>query len=362
MHIATTDDDGPGRRLPSFPSPQQSGPALRHWFPKRTEFYKFSPQLGVWLGNHVADYDLVHIHTLFSYASIVAARAAHRSGVPYVVRPLGTLTRYGVEQRRPWLKKVSLCLFEGPILQRAAAVHFTADAERDEAQHLGIPMRAEVAPLAVEAEDVADIPALEARFPALQGGGHILFLSRIDPKKNLEALIDAVAGLVQTHPTLRLAVVGEGTREYKTQLSNRAEQHGISQHIVWCGHLDGRLKAAVLQTAAVFALPSYSENFGIAAAEALLAGLPCVLGRGVAIAGACERAGGGLAVDPTGEATRRALNHFLTQPAARVAASRAARVFAEDHLSLRAMGTALIEMYERIVRESVAHPPLRRRS
>jgi len=348
VHIATTDDDGPGRRMaPSFA--QVTALPSQHIFRKRTEFYKIAPEMGAWLGQHVGKYDLVHIHALFSYSSIAAARAARKAGVPYIVRPLGTLTRYGIEQRRPWLKRISLRWLEGPLLRHAAAVHFTAEAERDEAAVLGIPMRGIVLPLAVDAAAEPDFEALFHRFPALRGANYLLFLSRLDPKKNVEALLDAMLVLMPNHPELLLVVAGDGDPSYVAQLKQRANSLGISSRLVWTGFLDGGLKAAALKGASVFVLPSFSENFGIAAAEALAAGLPCVLGQGVALAAQVEAAGAGSAVAPTSAAIAAAVSAYLIDADKRGQASRAASLFAKQELSLAAMGHGLVALYSDVI-------------
>lgn len=348
MEIATTDDDGPGLRLLQ-PGEELARSVRCHRFAKRSEFYKFSPALGWWLMRHAADYDLLHIHALFSFSSLAAAWAAWRAGVPYIVRPLGTLTRYGMERRRPALKQASLRWLEGPLLRRAAAVHFTAEAEREEAALLGIPMRGAVLPLAVDALPEPDCAVLFARFPALRLGNYVLFLSRLDPKKNVEALLGAIALLQRGHPDLQLVLVGDGDRAYVAQLKQRAALLGIADRLVWTGFLDGALKAAVLKGAAVFALPSFSENFGIAAAEALLAGLPCVLGRGVAIAAEVEAAGAGRSVEPEATATAQALGYYLADAAARAAAGAAARRLAASHYSVDTMGRQLLQLYTQVL-------------
>lgn len=342
VHIATTDDDGPGLRLKSPPA--QPG-VVRHWFAKRTEFYKVAPALGDWLSRHVKDFDLLHIHALFSYTTIAAARAAHKAGVPYILRPLGTLNRYGMEQRRPWLKRVSLRLFDGPALERAAAVHFTAVAELEEAQALGIPFRPVVVPLAVEAGAEPDHAAFFARFPALRAQRYVLFLSRVDPKKNIESLLEGFSQLGGAFEGVRLAIVGDGDPRYVGALKERAATLRISDKVVWTGFLDGSLKASALQGAEVFALPSFSENFGIAAAEALLAGLPCVLGRGIAIAEEVERAQAGVAIEPTAQATAAALRRYLADGDLRRATGEAARAFAQREYSMQTMGARLLALY-----------------
>ena len=153
--------------------------------------YKVAPGLVPRLMETVGQHDAVHIHALFSFAATAAAWAARRRRVPYVLRPLGTLSGYGLAMRRRRLKAVSMALVEAPMLRHAAAVHFTSQAELADAQALGLAMRGVVIPLGLDAD--AAPAAAPLAHPALAGRRAILFLSRLDPKKNLEALIDAVA-------------------------------------------------------------------------------------------------------------------------------------------------------------------------
>lgn len=357
VDVATTDDDGPGHRLPPESvvaahaklSGRQGDTAAYHVFSKQTEFYKVSPRLGSWLMSHARDYDLVHIHALFSYSSWAAARAARKAGVPYIVRPLGTLNRYGVEERRPWLKQASLRWIEGPYLRRAAAVHFTATAEQKQAEILGIPMRSVVLPLAVEAEGAPDSATLLAQYPELANKRIVLFLSRLDPVKNIEALLKAMAAISIEFSDVILVVAGDGRADYVAKLKRFAEQQGLAGRVLWTGHLSGSLKASILNAAKAFVLPSFSENFGIAAAEALLNGLPCVLSYGVAIAAEVEAAGAGLAIEPTAAATVVALRHYLSNEDARVSAGIAAQNLAESRFSIRAMGEGLLRLYQDVI-------------
>lgn len=351
VETATSDDDGPQGRLNrplAVPVPENG--VVRRYFPRRTVFYKASPALGRWLAGHVRDYDLVHIHALFSYSSIAAARAARRAGVPYVLRPLGTLARYGVTQRRPWLKRASLALFEGPALRGAAAVHFTSEEERIEAEAWGIPMRSRVLPLGVEPLAATDDTLMWRQFPALGEGPYLLYLSRLDPKKNLEGLLDAWALVAPQCPAVQLLVAGGGEPGYAAALRARAAALGVCTRVVWAGPIDGEIKASALAGAQAFVLPSFSENFGIAAAEALMAGLPCVLGRGVAIAGEVESAGAGWVTLPDAQHVAEALRQALAMNSdQRTVMARAARDLADRRFSAQAMGRGLVALYREIL-------------
>ena len=58
--------------------------------------------------------------------------------MPYVIRPLGTLNRWGIAHRRPWLKRLSFAMVERRILAGAYRIHFTSEQERTEAEELGV--------------------------------------------------------------------------------------------------------------------------------------------------------------------------------------------------------------------------------
>src|SRR5262245_33296934 len=118
---ATTDDDGPGRRLAIDARRHRANGATRFYARKWLDFYNIAPGIVPWLWRNVPRFDVVHIHALFSFSSIAAAIVARTKGVPYVIRPLGTLTTYGISQRRPWLKRLSLAFIEGPILRASVA-------------------------------------------------------------------------------------------------------------------------------------------------------------------------------------------------------------------------------------------------
>jgi glycosyltransferase involved in cell wall biosynthesis len=340
----TTDHDleGHGRS----PPPAVENGARRIYARKWLAPYKVAPGLVPRLMQAVAQHDIVHIHALFSFASTAAAWVAHRGRVPYVLRPLGSLSAYGLRARRPRLKRLSLALVEGPMLRRAAAVHFTSRAEHDDADALGLPFRRVVIPLGVEPEEGP--PPAPIAHPALAGRRTVLFLSRLDPKKNLEALIDAVAASAALRSACALIVAGTGEPGYLAALKARAAAAGVGDRIVWLGHVEGAEKRAAFAAADAFVLPSFSENFGIAAIEALLAGVPCVLGRGVAVAREVDEAGAGLAVPPEAGAVARALELILATDDLRQSMARNAARFASHEYSVASMAKRLIALYEGI--------------
>lgn len=351
VETATTDDDGPGRHNGRpLGVPLCENTVTRWYFRKQMDFYKMSLGLGWWTLRRAPAFDVVHIHALFSFNTLVAAWSARLAGVPYIIRPLGTLSQYGVTQRRPWLKRASLALLEGPVLRHAAAVHFTSEDERIEAAQWGVTVRSVVIPLGIEPARPGDAALVRAHFAALGDSPYLLYLSRLDPKKNVEGLLQAFKLCTTRFPDVRLLVAGDGDPGYVARLHALAVELGLANHVVWAGRVAGELKGSALAGATAFVLPSFSENFGIAAAEALMAGLPCVLGQGVAIARDVVAAGAGLAVTPDPASVALALQQVLADPAARTAMAAAAVKLAQQRYSVRAMGLNLVALYSEILR------------
>ncbi len=317
-------------------------------FARQFNFYKVAAGFAWWMSRKVRCYDVVHIHALFSFMSTVAALLSCMAGVPYIVRPLGTVNHYGVQHRRSWLKRLSIRCIEAPILRRAAAVHFTSDAERVEAAALSIDMRSVVLPLGIEPFRPVGPAALTAAFPQLVDRQFVLFMSRLDKKKNIEALLQAFAAIRCDVGDPCLVIAGSGDRSYAASLQALAEKLGLRESVLWVGFVSGAPKAALLEGANAFVLPSFSENFGIAAAEALMAGLPCILGRGVALTADVEAAGAGIGVSPDAGSIECALKTVLADAGLRMRMRLAARKLAEERYSLEAMGKSLAALYQHL--------------
>lgn len=336
LDVASTDDGHPAATAAhnSF------------YFRKVLNFYKFAPGFVLWFWQRAKDYDVVHIHALFSFLSTTAGFIAMCRGVPYILRPLGTLAAYGVSRRRPWLKRLSVTVIERPLLRRAAAVHFTSHAELEEARQLNCRFRSVVIPLAAQStpehtSEVVREPTNLHRFDQAK----ILYLSRLDPKKNLEGLLHAFVAVGKRVPHARLVIAGSGDATYVASLVRLCDELGISSSVAWVGFVSGEAKANLFNEAALYVLPSFSENFGIAVAEALAAGLPCVVSTGVALASDIVEYGAGRAVAPEPEALAEAIIDLIQDGVALKNASSNAVRLANERFSMSAMRDRLIDLY-----------------
>src|SRR2546422_6184274 len=154
-----------------------------------SEAFKYSRPMSRWLGQNVANFDLVHVHGVFSHACIAAARACQRQRVPYLLRPLGNLDPWGLRQKS-LRKKLFLNLGGRRMLRHAAAIQYTSQSEKTLSERALNLNHGVVIPLGVDIS-TNGLPAANKNASAKQSDRYVLFLSRLQPAKGVEVLIDA---------------------------------------------------------------------------------------------------------------------------------------------------------------------------
>jgi glycosyltransferase involved in cell wall biosynthesis len=272
------------------------------------------------------------------------------------MRPLGLLNRWGMENRRLWMKALSFRLLDRPTLDRAAAIHYTSHAEDSEAARLGLRARPVVVPLGIDlkAYDTVSSPQpFFEKFREAAGKRVVLFLSRLDPKKGIESLLDAFAQINPTELNGVLVIAGSGDASYEAHLREHAAHLHLEPHVIWSGFLSGEDKRSALAAADLFVLPSRSENFGIALVEALAAGKACIATEGVAISEDMREHEAGIVIPvDDAPALAAAMKRMLTDDALRSRSGVNASRLAADRFSLQAMGEALAGLYATVVRQA----------
>ena len=351
VHVATTDDNGKARLDVPLGVAVENGQVTYWYFRRQMLFYTFSWRLGHWLGQNVGRYDIVHIHGLFSFASIPASFWASRCNVPYIVRPLGTLNRWGIKNRRPILKQMSLRLIERRILDGAAKIHYTTELEQTEAAELGISGHGMVIPLGVDLRLPESVSSswLAQRAPWLADRTVVLFLSRLHPKKGIHLLLRAFATARKRHPELALVLAGQGEPAFEAALRSESVSLGIDQQVWWAGFLAGDEKLAALASADMFILPSYSENFGIAAVEAMACELPVVLSENVGIYRDVVSGDAGIVVPCDETAIAEAIERLAARPDLRQKLGANGASLVRGLFSAESTTRALIETYKEII-------------
>jgi glycosyltransferase involved in cell wall biosynthesis len=140
------------------------------------------------------------------------------------------------------------------------------------------------------------MPVKGSDFPWTRGGGGAVVIARLTPQKRVRLAIDAVAALVSCGHKLPLTIVGDGPE--RATLEQHVVQLGISPFVRFTGAVSPAQVSDYLARADVMIFPARGEGFGLAAAEALMAGVPVV---------ACWDGGGVLDVVPESGAGRLTL-------------------------------------------------------
>ena len=117
---------------------------------------------------------------------------------------------------------------------------------------------------------------------------------------------------------------------------------------MWTGFLTGEDKLAAFADAIMYVLPSYSENFGMAVAEAMAAGLPVIVSDQVGIHGDIARAAAGLVVSCEVGDLAQAMLQLLNDPALRLSLGRSGKQLAATKYSQEAVTGEVLEIYNRI--------------
>lgn len=307
--------------------------------------------LGRALKQDIPGFDLVHCHSLYLYHSWRVPVFCRRFGVPYLIRPHGTLDPF--IRRRHRLKKAILdAVYQQAAYRHAAALHYTtAEEQRLAEPAIKAQVPGVVIPNGLDAEAFAPLPprgAFRARHPEIGDRTLLLFLSRINFKKGLDVLAQALGRLRARRPAedWHLVLAGPDNEGLGTQVRAWLQEAGVLERVTFTGMVLGEEKRELLADADLFVLPSYSENFGIAVVEAAAAGLPLVISDAINIAPEAKAAGAAL-VSPAGDAEAVAadLMRLLDDADERQALAAAAQPFARryewDRIAVR-----LEEVYE----------------
>jgi len=232
--------------------------------------FGFSPSLLSELKEAAKRADVLHNHSLWSYPNM-AAGFASGGAARLVTSPRGTLAPAARQRSR--LRK----MFFGPIQQsaiiKAACLHATSEMELRDIRDCGLRQPIILLPNGI------DVPPLHEYARPTSGRRRLLFLGRIHPIKGIEMLLHAWQALQVQHPDWELVIAGKGDAEYVTSLRQMGERLDLLR-VTFHGAIYGDAKSALFSSSEIFVLPTHTENFGMAVAEALSLAVPVITTRG----------------------------------------------------------------------------------
>jgi len=291
--------------------------------------------------SRVGEVDVVHVHSLYMPHTLVTLRAALRAGVPCVVRPHGTLGRY--QRRHGRSRKLLWDLATGQtrmLRAEGVVIHAVSPVEAAEILEVLPDGHVEVAELgvaAVEVRQAADRPTA-------------LFLGRIADKKRLDVLFSAMGEIVasqrDTGSTPVLVLAGERPTD-AGRVDRMLDEAGIRPLVERVGVVEHEHKAALLASAWCTVLLSEDENFGVAVAESLLAGVPVVVSDRVAVSEFVKAHPVAGRVVPVADvpAAAHAIGRLLTRPLG-LDKRRELQALAVEQFGLEGLGVRLDRLYQ----------------
>ena len=227
------------------------------------------------LYNFISDLhpDLIHLRGLWRQPSLTCSHwKQNHPDTVLVVQPAGMLEPWA-RKRKGFLKQIYYSLLESSLLDSCDAIHATSVSEANNLISMGLPAQK----MFVIEEGInmpTDTSVHSVRVKPSGAKKELLFLSRIHPKKGIELLLMALSLIRPQNWTCK--IVGMGSIAYENTLKQYVHRLGLDDLVQFHGPVYRKDKDLIFGQADAFILPTYSENFGIAIAEAMSWGLPVI--------------------------------------------------------------------------------------
>lgn len=324
----------------------------RSWF--------YSKSLRKHLRNNLRKFDLVHITSVFLSASCLGAKYAKKSALPYIISPRGSLIADLISKKNTFIKKFYINLIEKRNLAGAAALHFTTELEKEEYLKLGLPLsKSIVIPNGVEiylalnnAESNAELRRnFKKKFKIPESAKIILSLGRLNWKKGFDTLIPSFAEVLGHEPNVVLVIAGGDDENYKKEIELKIKNSKlkINSEIIFTGDLHGEEKLAAFRASDIFVMPSYSENFGISAVEAMTYGVSVIVTDTVGIARDIREAKAGVIIKKDVGELAKAIIGLLRDKELRKALGERGKKLVAEKYSWPEIAHRWISEYEKIL-------------
>jgi glycosyltransferase involved in cell wall biosynthesis len=340
VHMLTT--NGNGESLLDVPHGQTikvDGVPTTYFRRVMGDPHEASPALWSYLYHHAREYDVLHVHSWWNLLAMVAALLGTQRHAKVILSPRGMLSDYTMHARNPELKKWAHRLGGRNILSQTY-FHATSDQEVAECQTLIPGWRGYSIP------NIIGLPLFQPSGPVTDKPTFTLgFLSRLDPKKGLELLLEAVCDL--PFP-FRLEIAGSGDERYVRKLKAMVADLGLQDKVDWMGWLGQEEKFRVLGLFDMLVLPSHNENFANVVIEALHMGTPVCISREVGLSGWVEAEGLGWITDRTVSSLRHQIIRAHEDKQRLAWVRKHARRIVREHFSEEVLIRRYVSMYEAV--------------
>lgn len=298
--------------------------------------------------------DIIHCHDVWLHGLFASWRAARTRPTPLILTPHGIFT--AAWRHQSLHKRCYRWLLFNHMVRAASAIHVLNTAEADAWRAVGLPDRCVVIPNGIPASEFRPADPrthrnrLISSLPVIGNRRILLYLGRLWSGKGLDMLPDCWASVRRDNWILVLA--GPDYRDYRATLERRIAALGITNDVLFTGHLDGEQKRDLLQASDVFILPSHGEGFSMSVIEALAAGTPCILTTACNFPELAIAGGGWECKDDTSSLTSAISQATAMPPDALAAMGARARDLGVRHYTAEAVAQRLSDLYQRVIEEA----------
>lgn len=316
------------------------------------EHYTFSPMLLFQALSECKKHDLVHITAIWNFPVLAGSVSSLLAKKPYVISPRGMLHSGAIDSKLSGVKKVYYNLIAKHYLDRASAVHFTTEDEKNNVASFLSVNRSFVVPNGIDLDIFRHLPEegiFKSKYPILKDKKYILFVGRINKNKGLEILVSAFEKLINDNKDLYLVLVGPDEGYIKT-LQSILKSKCLLDRTLFTGILDGYEKLSAYVDAEAFIAPSYFENFSMSVVEAMACKKPVIISNKVGIYKEVEKANAGIVVNLDSQELYFAIKKLLENTNYRDLITANVRKLIEEKYDIEIVADMMINEYRKIIK------------
>ena len=239
--------------------------------------FGFSLKYTLWLLKHRHEYDAFIIHGIWMYTSLIARILLKKK---YFVFTHGQLDPFfGLNLIKKIKKQIYWHLIEKKNLLLSRSLILTSEGEKTLLNNTYVNtngIRKTIVRYGINQPRFNKTKALRCfykKFPNLKNKRFLLFLGRFHEKKGCDILIKAIKKLSDQNININVLLAGPNNK-YKKKIMNLSDNYGLKDNIFWSDIILNNLKWGAISASIGMALPSHSENFGVALVESLSCSKP----------------------------------------------------------------------------------------
>lgn len=312
------------------------------------EYYNFSPQMILEILRLVNKYDIITMSSVWCFPTLIGGIVSILFKKPYIIFPHGALSSYSINIKSKLKKIIYFNIIIKYILKRAAKIRYTTKLEYETSifsnnnnnNYIILPHGID---LYNHLENSVTF-STNMNFPSK----YILFMGRLHPIKGLDILLEAFKKITFEYKDIYLIVAGAGGN-YFHQLNQFIENNNLNDKVRFIGFISGKLKSKLIKNATLFVIPSYYENFCLAAVEAMSYGLPIIISNKVGIYSEIEKYNAGIVVDTNSESLYRGIKTLLVDNKLRKTISINGKKLVEKYYNIDKIADEMINIFNEII-------------